>query len=81
MSDLLTVLPNLSIGVVAVLAMVYLVNRFTDASKEQSARHEKAMKEREDAFRALEKEIRDRLIEQLNQNTAVMQRVLDHFNR
>lgn len=92
MNDLLTILPNLSIGVVAVLGMIYLAMKLTagflDTLKEMRKSHELAMKEREDALRAVEKEVRTEITTQLisatsalHANTKTMERVLTHFDK
>lgn len=68
-SSLLTVLPNLSIGVICVLSLLYVTHIFL-----------KQIKEREDALRTLEKEVRTSIMGQLSENTTVMVRLLEHLN-
>lgn len=43
--------------------------------------HEASMKEREMAFRALEKEVRTNILEQLSKNSLIMERVITHLDR
>lgn len=79
----LTILPNLSIGVVSIAALVYITIRFIDYLKDErerqeiremqkSERHEAAMKERELALRDVEKEVRTNILSQLSKNTEIM---------
>jgi hypothetical protein len=88
MSDWLTVLPNLSIGVVAVGALVYISVQFLDRLDKRSVAHEDAMRERESALRAVEKEIRIELVGALKEsthvireNSRVMERVVEHMDK
>lgn len=71
-STLLTVLPNLSIGVVAVVTLGFMADRFLKHLDERSFRHESATKEREGYLREVEQEVRKNVMVQLNQNTQVM---------
>lgn len=75
--DFLQVLPNLGIGVVAVLALAYITRNFLEHLDARSKRHEEAMKEREEAFRTLEREVRDKILSQLNENSNLMERIMD----
>ena len=86
--SLLNVLPNLSIGVVSVLALVYVVIKFLDAIDERATRHEKAMQEREHAIRQVESDVRSNLYTHLSQathalqeNTRVLERVMNHLDK
>lgn len=83
----LTVLPNLSIGVIAVLSLVYTVMRFLEAMDVRTKRHEESMTEREKALREVEAEIRVTLSQNLTEsthaiqeNTKVLARVLSHLD-
>lgn len=85
-SALLSVLPNLSVGVVSIGALVYITLQFIRTLDSRSERHEEAMKERETALRAVESEVRQSLTEQLTQNTIALSentralgRVVRHF--
>lgn len=87
-TSLANILPNLGIGVVAVLCLAYLTKFFIDKLDARAASHEKAMKEREDALRAVEREMRGSLtniISQTNsvvaENTRVLHRVINHLDR
>lgn len=82
-TELLTILPNLSIGVAAIGGLVYVTYLFIKHLNEQSARqeekeeiraerHETAMKEREGALREVEKEVRTNILSQLSKNTEIM---------
>ena len=85
-------LPNLSIGVIAVLAFAYTTIK-NNESREANTRnflstldtmrsqHEIAMKEREIAFRSLEKEVRTEILNQLTKNSQIMERVINHLDR
>lgn len=68
-SSLISALPNLSVGVVSVIAILWIVNRFLAE-----------LKERDSAFREMEKEFRENILKQLQENSRVMERVIDHIN-
>lgn len=72
MTELLNVLPNLSIGVVSIGGLIYVTLKFLATLDIRADRHEKAMKEREDAMRALEFDVRKSLSLQLMENTNAM---------
>lgn len=72
-SSLLTILPNLSIGVVSILGLVYTTLRFVKALDERSDKHEKAMKEREEALREVESSVRNNLLQHLTAATIALQ--------
>lgn len=83
MEQLLTILPNLGIGVVAVLALGYLQVQHNIAIKaqrddflksldEMATRHERGMQEREVWLRNVEADVRKSLTEQLTQNTVAL---------
>ena len=85
--NILSVLPNLSIGVVCILALVYVTNRFLQVLDARSDKHETAMREREAAMRLLESSVRTTLTEHLTQasvalaeNTKVLARVVHHLD-
>lgn len=85
--EFLSILPNLSIGVICVLALVYVVLKFLDALKEMRGSHEKAMHEREMAMRNVEADVRKNLTEVLSKatiaidsNSKVMGRVIRHLD-
>lgn len=87
MENLLNILPNLSIGVVSTLGLVYVVIRFNITLDERADKHEKAMKEREDALRDVEKSVRENILDYLSantialqENTKVMSRVIRHLD-
>jgi hypothetical protein len=83
-----TVLPNLSIGVVSVLALGYITLQFLVTLDKRAKAHEEAMTERETALRAVEKEIRTELVGALKEsnlviaeNSKVMQRLVHHMDQ
>jgi len=55
--------------------------RFLDALDNMRAQHEKAMKERESAFRDLEREVRDKILAQLIENSKIMERVITKLEK
>ena len=61
---------NLGIGGFALLVMWWMY---------QSAQMER--KEHFESFRQLEREVRDKILTQLNENTKAFERVLDHFGK
>lgn len=82
-ADLLTLLPNLSIGVVAVLSLAYISiqhaktqrdtqERFIKTLDDRADKHEAAMGKREDAMRSLETSVRSSMTEQLTKNTVAL---------
>jgi|GEM_PF-2774556 len=87
-TSLLSVLPNLSIGVVSVGALVYVALDFRKAMDKRAERHEASMKEREDALRQVEREVRTELVGSLQKSTSVisenskiMERVVNHLDK
>ena len=81
MTDILTVLPNLSIGVISILALVWVTRQFLVHLKQEREAERVERREQEVAFRALEKEVRDNIMGQLNENTRVFEQVLAHIKR
>ena len=71
-STLFTILPNLSIGVVSVGALVYMSNKFLEHLDSRAKQHESAMSERENSLREVEREVRTTVMMQLTHNTEVM---------
>lgn len=87
METLISVLPNLSIGVVCIGALVYITIRFIMTLDSRADKHEKAMFERENAMRLLEQSVRQSLTEHLTQasialaeNTRALSRVIRHLD-
>lgn len=83
----ITVLPNLSIGVVSVLALVYVVSKFLAALDSRADRHERSMVEREKALREVETHVRGVLTTALTQSTValeqnsrILSRVMRHLD-
>jgi len=82
-ASLLTILPNLSIGVVSIGALVYIAREFLKhlsetremhaaAMKESSTHHSTSIQEREERIRQVEHEVRTTVLDQLQQNSVVM---------
>lgn len=72
-ADFLSILPNLSIGVVSIAGLVYVVLQFLKALDNRADKHEKAMGDRETSLRAVETDVRRFLTDQLSQNTIALQ--------
>lgn len=70
--ELLTILPNLSIGVVSVCSLVYISIKFLDHLAATGKAHEASMSERETQIRSVEREVRTKVLDQLQQNSMVM---------
>lgn len=86
--ELLTILPNLSIGVIAIGGLIFVVIKFLGALDSRADKHETAMREREVAMRSLEAEIRSTLTDHLTQasialteNSRVLSRVVLQFEK
>ena len=79
--DILTVLPNLSIGVVSILALVLVTRGFLAHLKDEREQERKERMESESHFRSLEKEVRVSIMGQLNENTRAFEKVLIHINK
>lgn len=71
-TELLTILPNLSIGVISVGALVFVTIKFLMHLDTRANSHEIAMKERESALREVEREVRVTILNQLSKNTEVL---------
>lgn len=86
-ASILSVLPNLGIGVVSVLTLGFMADRFLKALDARAQAHEAAMLEREQALRNVEEGMRGQLfniISQSNQviaeNSLVLGRVVRHLD-
>jgi len=90
--DLLTILPNLSIGVVSILALVYLSNKFLkrledkdgefiDFVEKKDKKHEEERSAHAVTIRELEKEVRTNIMTQLSENTHAFKKVIDHIEK
>ncbi len=82
-----SILPNLSIGVVSILGLIYVVVIFQRTLDRRDERHQEAMKEREQALREVEKDVRNSLYAHLSEstmalqeNTKVLSRVINHLD-
>lgn len=94
-----SVLPQLSVGALGLLVFGYItirngetnerqVNGFLGALDERTKRHENAMKEREDALRSVEREVRTEISKQLaashatnERAAAIMERVIKYLDK
>ena len=74
--ELISILPNLGIGVIAVLSLVYVTKEFLVHLREIHKEHKEDLNSREKEIRAIEKEVRTTITEQLSKNTHVMERAL-----
>lgn len=68
-SSIISALPNLSVGVASIAALVFVTVRFLQK-----------LDARELEMRLLEKEVRTSIMEQLGKNSAIMQRVIDKLD-
>lgn len=82
-----SILPNLSIGVVSIGGLVYTTMQFLKALDARSDKHEQAMNERENALREVESSVRVTLTEHiaqanvaLHENTKTLERVVRHLD-
>ena len=71
-SQLISLIPELSIGVIAIGSLLYVIDRNIKQNREFMLE----LKEREQAFRALEKEVRTNITAQLNKNTETLKEVV-----
>lgn len=72
-ASLISALPNLGVGVVSILAVGYIVNKFLLAMDERTVRHQASMNECEAYLRTVEKEIRTTLSTSLHESTKVIE--------
>ena len=70
--ELLSILPNLSIGVISICALVFVAHRFLMHLDALNKRQEEGMMERELALRSVESEVRTSILVQLNTNSQIM---------
>ena len=75
MDSLLQILPNLSIGVVAIIALAYVVM----TCKQGNTEFLKELQRMHEAFRKLEEDVRTDVMKQLSENSHVMERVIEHI--
>lgn len=79
--SLISVLPELGVGVAAIGALGYITHRFLQHLDERTKRHESAMLERENALREVEREVRTTLSDALQRNTAIVERNVEVLGR
>lgn len=85
--SLISILPNLSIGVISIIGLIYVVIKFLEALDERATQHAEAMQEREQALRDVESTVRESLYKHitestiaLQQNTQVLARVMNRLD-
>ena len=74
--ELISILPNLGIGVVAVLSLVYVTKQFLEHLREIHKEHKEDLAEQRKEIREVEKEVRTNITAQLSKNTHVMEQAL-----
>lgn len=77
--DLLQVLPNLSIGVISIFALMWVTRSFLFHLKNEKEQERIERNQDKKAFRELEKEVRDKIMIQLGENTKAFEKVVVHF--
>lgn len=91
-TTIFSTLSEFSVPALSVMAIAYVMikgnesretntQRFLDALDTMRNQHETNMDKREAAFRALEKEVRDKVLGQLSENSKIMERVISHLDR
>ena len=91
-AGVLSALSDLSVPAISVIAIAYMLiktnesretntKNFLDALQNMRSEHESSMKERETAFRGLEREVRTSILEQLSKNSQIMERVINHLDK
>lgn len=80
-TEFLSILPNLSIGVIAVLGMIYLVRYFTDKAEIAHRFHLRQLEQYDERMRGFEKEVRETTMARLEENTRLFQRIVELLNR
>lgn len=73
MTDFLSIVPNLSIGVIAIGALVYTVIIFNKSQTSLIEKHGQAIEKGQEALRQVEADVRRFLTDQLSQNTIALQ--------
>lgn len=79
--ELINILPNLSIGVISILSLVWVTKQFIEHLREEKISERLERKENEIAFRSIEKEVREKIMSQLNENTRMFEKVFEHINK
>jgi len=79
-TELVKLLPNLSIGVISILALLYVTVSFLKHLKIMTEQDREERQKNQTAFRELEAEVRNKIMTQLNENTRTFEKVLIHFN-
>lgn len=74
-ASIITALPNLGVGVASIMALVYISMN----CKKSQTEFLKEMKEENNSFRDLEKEVRHSIMSQLQKNTDAFEKVMLHI--
>ncbi len=87
-ASLASIIPQLSIGALAVCGFIYLMtlaskqsDRHTERMAMQAEKFFSELEKREHAMRQLEKEVRDTIIKQLSENSHLMTRIIDFLDQ
>lgn len=75
----LSVLPNLGIGVVSVLGLIFVVRLFVRHLETLNAQQNEQIEKRDTVLRELEREIRMNVLKQLAENSSTMAQVIEHL--
>jgi hypothetical protein len=78
--SVLTFLPEVTVGVATVIALVYITRSFLIHLKDERETHYERIDKRDDQFRKLEAEVRNNIMGQLNENTEAFRKVINHIN-
>ena len=79
-TTLFNVLPNLGVGVAAVGAMYGMYRLTLVRLKEKDEEFLTEIKEREEAFREYSKDVQQKTMQQLGENTRALERVIKHLD-
>ena len=88
MDSFASIIPQLSIGALAVCGFIYLMvlaskqsDRHNDRMESQQKTFLLELEKRETAMRSLEKEVRENIIRQLGENTHLMTKIIDYLDQ
>lgn len=79
--SLASILPQLGIGTITVLALVWTSKNHSEKMENKDKLFMEVLQEREDAFRSLEKEVRISLTEHIGKSAAVLDRAIARLDR
>lgn len=88
MESFASIIPQLSIGALAVCGFIYLMILASKQNERHAVRDDERtrvflseLEKRELAMRGLEKEVRDNIIRQLGENTHLMTKIIDYLDQ